>query len=255
VTGGTKGVGRATVQTLAASGAHVVFQGRDRDAAREVVQSIAPGLPQPTFVPGDLYDADNLAHLVSVAVDRHGRIDGAVGSGMSGTSGGIRPFREIAAADIIRYFESGALGRMLLLHAVAGPMAAHGYGKVVFVTTDAGRVPTPGESLIGAAAASVIYFTRAVARELAGDGIRVNSLAITITKDTPGYDGFAAKRDAGERDVHVKAFEKIEARAPFGLGTAAQAADVATFLLAPGSDGMTGATLSLNQGAYFPTYA
>ena len=108
--------------------------------------------------------------------------------------------------------------------------------------------------MIGAAAASVVFLARAAGRELARDGIRVNALAITLTKDTPGYERFAEKRQV-EQDVHVKAFSKLESRMPFGLGTATEAADLACFLVAPESDGITGATLSINRGGYFPTYA
>jgi 3-oxoacyl-[acyl-carrier protein] reductase len=154
------------------------------------------------------------------------------------------------------YYQSGALGRLFLFRAAAEVMAPSGYGKVVLVTTDAGRVPTPGESMIGAAAASLMFLARAAGRELTRDGIRVNTVAISLTKDTPGYDRFAAKRSGGgDRDLHVKAFEKLESRMPFGLASADEIADLVTYLVAPESDGITGATFSVNRGGYFPTYA
>jgi 3-oxoacyl-[acyl-carrier protein] reductase len=259
VTGATKGVGRAVVQKLVASGANVVFQGRDADAAAAMAASSGDAGPPPVFVAGDLYSRPDLDRLVGTAVDRFGRLDGVLGSGMSGGPG-IKPFRAMEPDELMAYFESGVRSRVHLLHAAAAVMAEQHYGKVVLVTTDAGRVPTPGESMIGAAAASLVYLARTLGRELSRDGIRVNTLAITLTRDTPGYDRFAAKRDravegTGERDIHVKAFDKLESRMPFGLGTAAEAADLACFLLAPVSDGITGATLSINRGAYFPTYA
>jgi NAD(P)-dependent dehydrogenase (short-subunit alcohol dehydrogenase family) len=52
----------------------------------------------------------------------------------------------------------------------------------------------------------------------------------------------------------VKVFQKLESRMPFGLGSADEIAELIAFLVAPESDGITGATLSVNRGAYFPTY-
>ncbi len=90
---------------------------------------------------------------------------------------------------------------------------------------------------------------------MARDGVRVNAVAITITKDTPGYDKSLQRRTEGTAGMLDRVFERIEARAPFGLGTAAETAELIAFLLAPESDGITGATFSINRGGYFPVYA
>ena len=256
VTGGTKGVGRAVVAKLARGGACVVFQGRDEAAADSLIGELSGVEVPPVFVAADLYEYDDVARVVRTAVDTFGRLDGAVGSGMSGSGAGFRPFREIEPDFFLEYYKSGALARLFLLRAAAEVMAPRKYGKVVLVTTDAGRVPTPGESMIGAAAASLVFVARAAGRELTRDGIRVNTVAISLTRDTPGYDRFAAKRDAGgPADLHVKAFQKLEQRMPFGLATAAEVADLVMYLIAPESDGVTGATFSVNRGGYFPAYA
>jgi 3-oxoacyl-[acyl-carrier protein] reductase len=134
-------------------------------------------------------------------------------------------------------------------------MRTSGYGKIVLITSDGGRVPTPSEAIVGSAAAAVVFMTRAVARELARDGVRVNSLAITLTKDTPGHDRMVERQADGSGGVLDQAFARLEAKMPFGLGAAAEVADLAAFLLAPETDGITGATISVNRGGYFPVYA
>jgi 3-oxoacyl-[acyl-carrier protein] reductase len=254
VTGGTRGVGRAVVVKLCASGANVVFQGRDIGAAEATVDAARQRGTAPVFAPGDLYDYDSVAGLCDTAIDRFGGLHGAVGNGMR-SHPPARLFRETDPSDLLGYFEQGALHRAYLAHAAALRMASAGYGKIVLVTTDGGRVPTPSETMIGTAAAAVVYMSRAVARELARDGVRVNTVAITLTRDTPGYDRTLQRRADGTGGTLGRVFEKIEARMPFGLGTAAETADVIAFLLGPESDGITGATLSINRGGYFPAYA
>jgi 3-oxoacyl-[acyl-carrier protein] reductase len=247
-------VGRAVVVKLCASGANVMFQGRDHDAAKATVDEAGKGGTTPVFVPGDLYDYGSVGGLCDAAVDRFGALHGAVGNGMRSFPR-ARLFRETDPSDLLGYFEQGALHRAYLAHAAALRMAERGYGKIVLVTSDGGRVPTPSESMIGTAAAAVVYLSRAVAREVARDGVRINTVAITLTKDTPGYDTALRRRADGTGGTLGRVFERIEASMPFGLGTASETAEIIAFLLGSESDGITGATFSINRGGYFPVYA
>ena len=67
-------------------------------------------------------------------------------------------------------------------------MRAQGGGKIILLTTDAAREPTPGESMVGAAGAVVMFLTRSLAKEPAVSGIRVNAVATTITTGAPPYE-------------------------------------------------------------------
>src|SRR4051812_29123041 len=81
VTGGTKGIGRATVRRLAAVGARVFFQGRDHESAQKLIAEChGPGEP-PVFVAGDLHAYDDVARLVAVAAEQAGPVSGMVASG------------------------------------------------------------------------------------------------------------------------------------------------------------------------------
>lgn len=133
-------------------------------------------------------------------------------------------------------------------------MKPQGYGKIILIGSDAARIPTPSESMIGAAASVVQFLTRALAVELAGFGIRVNNVSTTLTADTPRHDQYLAAKQAGSKEVIVKAFTKAEERVKFRLNTAQDLAEYISFLAGPESDQISGSTLSINGGLSFPGY-
>jgi 3-oxoacyl-[acyl-carrier protein] reductase len=122
-------------------------------------------------------------------------------------------------------------------------------GSIVLLTTDAGRTPTPGESFIGGAAAALIFMVRALGRELARHHVRINAVAITLTRDTPGYEWYA---QADPENVLVKAFQKLERETPFGLNSPRDVANAVRFLASDAAAQVTGMTLSVNGGVSFP---
>ena len=253
VIGGTSGIGRAIVHKYAECGAQVVFMGRSQASADEVIAAAAAADCKPRFIAGDLYDYDDVARVMEAAFETYGKIDIAVASG-----GAREPkaalFADIPKDDLAEFFRTRAFHRVYALHAAFPYMKANGYGKLISITSDAGRMPTPSESLIGAASASVIFLTRALAREFARWGVRVNAISTTLTSGTPIYAIFTRERDAGSDAILFKAFEKIEAKAPFGLNEPADLAELALYLAAPESDQLSGATLSINGGISFPQY-
>ncbi len=253
VLGGTSGIGRAIVLTYADCGAHVIFQGRSAQAADGVIAAAAHAKHTPRFIAADLYDYDAVAGVMKSAFDTFGKIDIAVASGGTGKPKAAL-FDKISKDDLEGFFRTHAFQRMYALHAAFPYMKANGYGKLISITTDAGRMPTPSESVIGAAAASIIFLTRALAREFARWGVRVNAISTTLTTDTPAYDRFTNERATGSDAVLVKAFKQIEAKAPFGLNEPTDLAELALYLAAPESDQLSGATISVNGGISFPQY-
>jgi 2-hydroxycyclohexanecarboxyl-CoA dehydrogenase len=252
VTGGTKGIGRAVVEKLAHSGATVFFQGRDERGADEVVAACSSAPIAPVFVPGDLHVYEDVAHLVDVAIEQAGPLSGIVASG-GGRMPRPKPLLDTDPSLLGEYFPTRGLTRITAARAAAERMKDHGYGKIVLLTSDAGRVPTPSESLVGAACASVIFFTRAAARELVSSGIRINAVSVSLTEGTPSHEAWQAAAGSSD-EVIVKAFTKLASRAPFGLSTSVEIADIVAFFLGAETDGITGATVSVNRGTYFPTY-
>lgn len=253
VIGGTSGIGRATVLSYARSGAAVVFQGRDEAKARQLIDECKDCAVQPIFVAADLYDPIEVATVAAKAKEEYGRVDILFASG--GTADPkAKLFQDVPVEEIELFFRSRSFHRYYAIHSVLPIMREQGYGKIVSLVTDAARTPTPAEALIGAASASVIFFTRALAKEVARLGIRVNAIATSLTTDTGPYEKYKASKENGSNEVLVRAFAKIEALAPFGLNNAKNISDLALFLSAPESDQISGATVSINGGISFPQY-
>lgn len=255
VCGGTSGIGSAIALQYARCGATVIIQGRDADAGAQVIEAaVAAGAPvAPSFRSAEFNENGAIERLVDDVASTHGRIDIAVANGGNpGRKAAL--FAETPREDFGPLFIDRVMGRLNLIHAVFPVMRKNGYGKIVVITTDAGRVPTPSEALIGAAGSSLIFLTRALAREFARDGVRINAIATTLTTGTSSFDDFRQQVGEASDRVLVKAFQKIEQRAAFGLNKPQDIAELATYLAAGESDQLSGATISINGGVSFPQY-
>jgi len=242
VLGGTKGIGRAAVKKLAHSGASVVIQGRDEAAAQALIEECSAFAGKRIFVNSDLLTYDGIERAVEEAVTRFGKVDIVV------ASGGPRDpkpklFVDMAPDEGIACLTSRLMPRLNAVHAATKFMREQKYGKIVLITTDAARTPT-----------SIMILTRALGAELEHLGIRINSVATTLTTGTPAHDRFLAARDAGSQEVIVKAFTKAEQRVKFKLNTAEDLAEYILYLSSKESDQVSGSTLSINGGLSFPGY-
>lgn len=233
---------------------HVVFQGRDREAAAALEAECTGFSGSAQFLPGDVSSFEDAQALVEAACQRSGRIDVYVSSG-GPRSPSPRLFVDMATpADSLDMLQSRLTPRLNGLHAAVPRMRAQGFGKIVLMGTDAARMPTPSESMVGAAGACVMFLTRALAKELADDGIRINAIATTITSGTPPYDAYLQAKAADSNAVIVKAFTKAHAAARFRINTPQDIADYVLFLASPASDQISGSTISINGGLSFPSY-
>jgi 3-oxoacyl-[acyl-carrier protein] reductase len=155
------------------------------------------------------------------------------------------PYEMDPLTDYLGCVNTQQFSRLYIIHALLDQMRKQAYGKIVIVTTDAGRVPTPRETMIGSAAAGLVMATKVMAGEFARWQIRVNCLSMTLIKDTP-----ALKEVMASEARHV--FQKAIDRARLGIPTAEEVAEAALFLASPQSDKITGQILSINGGLSFP---
>ncbi len=253
VIGGTRGIGRASVRKLAACGAKVMFQGRDDEAGKEVIASCAGFSGEAKFAAADLTTYEGVESVVQRAVTEFGKVDVVVASG-----GPREPRPQLFASSTpehsVALLQSRLLPRLYALHAAVAHMRDRGYGKIVLLTTDAARTPTPSEAIVGAAGASVMFLTRALGAELARHGIRVNAIATTLTTGTPPHEEYLKAVSDGADETIMKAFAKAERRVQFRINTPEDLAEYVLFLASPDSDQISGSTLSINGGLSFPGY-
>ena len=250
VTGATAYIGRAVAHELARRGAHVVVNGRNRQAGLAVVEEIAAAGGAAEFEAADLTDPDAVRAMVERVVARHGRLDVLVASGAGASSDSLafKLFMDMSGDDFDTYIRSHWLTRAHVIQAAAAAMRTQGRGKIVAIGTDAGRVATVGESFIGGATGGMMQMCRVLARELGRDGIRINAVAMSYIADAePRWSGASPAL----ADHLGGMLEKLKKRMLFPV-YCADIANAVAFFAGPESDAITGQTLSVNGGLSTP---
>lgn len=251
VAGGSEGIGREISRELARRGATVAIVTRSAAKGEPVAAEIRDSGGECRWFEGDFLDYRRMKAAADSVQEAFGPVDILVATG-----GPVHPqpklFLETDPDDYSRFFLNKCASRLIALRAVAEQMSGKGKGKVVFLTTDGGRVPTPSQSLVGAGAGGLVFATRALALELARQGIRVNTVSTTLTRDTGAWNRFKTAADSGSDATIVKAFRKLEAQTPFRLNETTDIAQLVAFLCSDASDQITGAVVSVNGGISFP---
>jgi 3-oxoacyl-[acyl-carrier protein] reductase len=249
ITGSSEGIGKTIALKFAENEADVVINGRTSESGMETVNKIKDMGRQAIFEKADLTVYNEVKEMVDRVLEKMSRIDILVVSG--GTSSRGKPliapnfFRDVAPDTYIDFINSQYFSRLYCVRAVLDHMIEKKSGKIVLIGTDAGRWPTPGESLPGGAGAALVLTTKVLASEFARWGIRINTISTTVTKDTPGIELVLSCGPA------AKVFQKAMERQPFPL-RANDIAEAALFLASEASDQITGQTLSVNGGLCFP---
>lgn len=181
VTGATRGIGRSTARLLAARGATVVPVGRDAALLDEVGQEVGePGLTL------DLRDPAAAEQVVAHSLDRHARLDAVVSGAGVGHAGDVALMPVDRVAELVSV---NLLAPLLLARAALPPMRRQGRGTLLFVTSVAGALGVPGESVYSATKAGLETFAEVLREEVSADGV-------TVTTVLPGVveTGFFATR-------------------------------------------------------------
>ena len=169
VTGGAGGIGRVLCQRLAEEGACVVVADIEADAALALARTLAGGRGH--GLRADVTRMDDARAAVEEALRRFGSLD--ILANVAGWTES-HPFLEEDEAYWDRVLALNLKGTILCARAALDSMVERQSGRIVNVSSDAGRVGSSGETVYAAAKAGVIGFTKSLAREVARHGITVN---------------------------------------------------------------------------------
>ena len=238
VTGSSTGIGRAAAVGLAEQGCRVVVHyNRSEDEAREVVERIESSGEEAMLVGGDVADAGDVKRMVGEIEDRFGRLDILVNN--AGSLVERRTLAEMSEDLWDRVMAVNLKSVYLCSQAVLPMMKRQGKGRIINMTSVAARTGgTPGSVAYATAKGGVSTLTRAMARELVGEGILVNGVAPGVIT-TPFHDRFTPP------DIR----EKLVGPIPIGReGTAEEVAGVVVFLASPAADYLVGEIIEVNGG-------
>ena len=174
VTGGSRGIGRAIALAFAAEGARVATCARGEEGLRAVAGELAAAGDGPHLtVPADVTTAEGIESLMARTCEAFGGLDILVHN-----VGGSRvwPFEEADEADFRTVFEMNFWPALRLSRRALPELRARGGGAILFIASIWGR-ESGGRMTYNAVKAAEISLAKAMAQQLAGDGIRVNSVA------------------------------------------------------------------------------
>jgi 2-hydroxycyclohexanecarboxyl-CoA dehydrogenase len=234
ITGGASGIGKATVMEFARQGARVILADVDQAGAAAVKEQAAKEKLDVETVAVDLADMDSVAKCGAEVLQRHQRIDILVNA--AGWDR-IQPFVDNTPEFIEKVLKINLQGPIRLTQALLKPMIEANRGKIVSVSSDAGRVGSLGETTYAAAKGGIIAFSKSLAREVSRFKINVNVVCPGPT-DTP----LLAQQPEKVRDALAKAV-------PFKrIGQPQEIADALLFFASRRSDYVTGQVLSVSGG-------
>jgi 3-oxoacyl-[acyl-carrier protein] reductase len=234
ISGAATGIGKASAQLIASRGAKVIALDFNKAALDELAKELK-------FAPNqvhtcDISDQNQINTTIAAILKDYGTIDALINTaGIVGPSS--TPAIDVKWADFEKVLQVNLYGAIWLTQAVIPAMKAKKYGRIVHLASIAGKEGNPGLSPYNTSKAGMIGFVKGVAKEVAADGIVINSLAPAVIS-TP--------MNANTSDETLK---YMISRIPMGrVGQPEEVAEIVAFMASKACSFTTGFTFDASGG-------
>lgn len=246
VAAGSRGLGRAVAEELAAEGASLVLCARDVNALTETAGAIADASGAHVLaVPADVTNFDSIKQLVEAGMDRFGRIDILV-TNAGGPPAGT--FDQLTREQWDEALRLTLLSAIELARQVLPGMKQRRWGRILNITSISVKQPVENLMLSNSLRAGLTGFARTLANEVAAEGITVNNILPGYTRTERLED--LARMMAEKQGISADEFRgKWEKEIPMGrLGEPREFAALAAFLVSERASYITGTSIQVDGG-------
>jgi NAD(P)-dependent dehydrogenase (short-subunit alcohol dehydrogenase family) len=242
ITGGSSGLGRALGERLVGEGAAVALMARGVERLTQVADALRESGGEVLDFPGDVRQLADLTRFVELATARWGRIDGVANNAGELSGGSFAEHEDsVWEADLaLKLMGAVRLTRMVL------PALRESRGAVLNTLAISGKAPDALSTPTSVSRAAGLALTKALSRELAPEGIRVNAVLIGVV-ESGQLERYAAAAGLTPEEY----YERMVATSGIPLGRVGRPyefADLASFLLSPRASYLTGAAINLDGG-------
>lgn len=234
ITGAARGLGRATAERFLERGADVAVNVRTQDRAAALAKELGSNCYP---APGDIRDSRVVREAIAEIIKRFGRLDVLVNNAAIASA---TRFEQLTEAEWRDTLDTNLTAAFCCIQSVVPVMKSHGFGRVINVSSLAGRsVSTLAGAHYTASKAGMLGLTRAAAKELGVYGITVNALC-------PGlFDDELTRANATQERL-----DALSQSFPVGrLGKPQEVADLICFLASESAGYITGASFDINGGS------